>query len=149
MFDRFTDHARKAMKLAAQEAFRVDNQYIDTEHILMGLIRENSGVGITVLKNLVDIKKLRKSIEKPTTKVPGTDLRMPSTPAAKTVIRYAVEMAQMLNDSDVGTQHLLLGLLRYPDGAAAAALADSGVKLKQVLVEVLIFLGHKPQEGKS
>jgi ATP-dependent Clp protease ATP-binding subunit ClpC len=149
MFDRFTDHVRKVMEFATQEAFRLNKKYVDTEHILLGLIKEDSGVGITVLKNLIDIKNLRIKIEKPITadSVTVTNLRMPVTPAVKKVIEYAIEEARLLNDYNVGTQHLLRGLLRHADGTAAAALADLGLKYEQVRSEVLKFSGNTPEAG--
>jgi ATP-dependent Clp protease ATP-binding subunit ClpC len=138
VFERFTDHARKVMELAAQEAYRGSNKHIDTEHILMALIKEDSGVGVTVLKNLIDINDLRVKIEKPSAKEPVevTNLRMPVTPAVKEVLEYAISEMQMFNDSDMGTQHILLGLLRYPEGKAASALADYGLNYEKVLTEV-------------
>ncbi len=148
MFDRFTDHVHKVMEFATQEAFRLNKKQVDTEHILLGLLKEDSGVGITVLKNLIDIKNLRIKIEKPITTEPVTvaNLRMPVSPAVKKVIEYAIEEARLLNDSNVGTQHLLLGLLLVPEEKAASALADAGLKYEQLRREVLKFSGINPKE---
>jgi ATP-dependent Clp protease ATP-binding subunit ClpC len=142
MFERFTNHVQTVMHLASQEAFRLNKKQIDTEHILLGLLKEGSGVGIAVLKNLIDIKNLRIPI--PTNSVVITNLRMPVSPAVKKVIEYAIEEARSLDDYNVGTQHLLLGLLRHADGIAASALADAGLKYEQFRNEVLKFSGIKP-----
>lgn len=144
MFERFTDRARKVMALANQEAQRFNHEYIGTEHILLGLVKEGSGVGATVLKNLdVDIKKLRLEIEKLVK--PGPEMvtigKLPQTPRAKKVIEYAIEEARALNHNYVGTEHILLGLLRETDGIAAQVLMNLGLKLEDVRQEVLNLLG--------
>ncbi|MHC4212715.1 MAG: Clp protease N-terminal domain-containing protein, partial [Planctomycetota bacterium] len=144
MFERFTDRARKVMALANQEAQRFNHEYIGTEHILLGLVKEGSGVGATVLKNLdVDIKKLRLSVEKLIKSGPDmvTMGKLPQTPRAKKVIEYAIEEARSLNHNYVGTEHILLGLLRETEGNAAQVLMDLGLKLEDVRQEVLNLLG--------
>src|SRR5512136_2880449 len=150
MFERFTDRARKVMALANQEAQRFNHEYIGTEHILLGLVKEGSGVGATVLKNLdVDIKKLRLEVEKLVKSGPDmvTMGKLPQTPRAKKVIEYAIEEARSLNHNYVGTEHLLLGLLREQDGVAAQVMMNLGLKLEDVRQEVLNLLGAGVENG--
>ncbi len=144
MFERFTDRARKVMALANQEAQRFNHEYIGTEHILLGLVKEGSGVGANVLKNLeVDLRKVRLEVEKLVKSGPDmvTMGKLPQTPRAKKVIEYAIEEARQLNHNYVGTEHLLLGLLREQDGVAAQVLMNLGIKLEEVREEVLNLLG--------
>jgi ATP-dependent Clp protease ATP-binding subunit ClpC len=144
MFERFTDRARKVMALANQEAQRFNHEYIGTEHILLGLVKEGSGVGANVLRNLdVDLRKVRLEVEKLVKAGPEmvTMGKLPQTPRAKKVIEYAIEEARNLNHNYVGTEHLLLGLLREHDGVAAQVLRNLGLKLEQVREEVLNLLG--------
>jgi ATP-dependent Clp protease ATP-binding subunit ClpC len=152
MFERFTDRARKVMALANQEAQRFNHEYIGTEHILLGLVKEGSGVGATVLKNLdVDIKKLRLEVEKLVKSGPDmvTMGKLPQTPRAKKVIEYAIEEARALNHNYVGTEHILLGLLRESEGIAAQVLMNLGLKLENVRQEVLNLLGAGVDEAPS
>jgi ATP-dependent Clp protease ATP-binding subunit ClpC len=158
MFERFTDRARKVMALANQEAQRFNHEYIGTEHILLGLVKEGSGVGANVLKNLdVDLRKVRLEVEKLVKSGPDmvTMGKLPQTPRAKKVIEYAIEEARNLNHNYVGTEHLLLGLLREHEGVAAQVLMNLGLKLEEVREEVLNLLGAgvEPEEtvggGKS
>jgi len=152
MFERFTDRARKVMALANQEAQRFNHEYIGTEHILLGLVKEGSGVGATVLKNLdVDIKKLRLEIEKHVKSGPDmvTMGKLPQTPRAKKVIEYAIEEARSLNHNYVGTEHILLGILRESEGIAAQVLLDIGLKLEEVRQEVLNLLGAGVDDGPA
>jgi ATP-dependent Clp protease ATP-binding subunit ClpC len=144
MFERFTDRARKVMALANQEAQRFNHEYIGTEHVLLGLVKEGSGVGANVLKNLdVDLRKVRLEVEKLVKSGPEmvTMGKLPQTPRAKKVIEYAIEEARNLNHNYVGTEHLLLGLLREQDGVAAQVLMNLGLKLDEVREEVLNLLG--------
>jgi len=132
------------MALANQEAQRFNHEYIGTEHVLLGLVKEGSGVGATVLKNLdVDIKKLRLEVEKLVKSGPDmvTMGKLPQTPRAKKVIEYAIEEARSLNHNYVGTEHILLGLLRESEGIAAQVLMNLGLKLEDVRQEVLNLLG--------
>jgi ATP-dependent Clp protease ATP-binding subunit ClpC len=152
MFERFTDRARKVMALANQEAQRFNHEYIGTEHILLGLVKEGSGVGATVLKNLdVDIKKLRLEVEKLVKSGPDmvTMGKLPQTPRAKKVIEYAIEEARALNHNYVGTEHILLGLLRESEGIAAQVLMNLGLKLEDVRQEVLNLLGAGVEDTPS
>ncbi|MCH7592660.1 MAG: AAA family ATPase, partial [Planctomycetes bacterium] len=144
MFERFTDRARKVMALANQEAQRFNHEYIGTEHILLGLVKEGSGVGANVLKNLdVDLRKVRLEVEKLVKSGPETVTmgKLPQTPRAKKVIEYAIEEARNLNHNYVGTEHLLLGLLREQDGVAAQVLMNLNLRLEDVREEVLNLLG--------
>jgi ATP-dependent Clp protease ATP-binding subunit ClpC len=145
VYERFTDRARKVMQLANQEAQRFNHEYIGTEHILLGLIKEGSGVAANVLKNLdVDLRKIRLEVEKLVQSGPDmvTMGKLPQTPRAKKVIEYAMEEARNLNHNYVGTEHLLLGLLREQEGVAAQVLMNLGLKLEEVREEVLNLLGH-------
>ena len=149
MFERFTDRARKVMALANQEAQRFNHEYIGTEHILLGLVKEGSGVGANVLKNLdVDLRKVRLEVEKLVKSGPDmvTMGKLPQTPRAKKVIEYAIEEARNLNHNYVGTEHLLLGLLREQEGVAAQVLMNLGLKLEEVREEVLNLLGAGVEE---
>ena len=160
MFERFTDRARKVMALANQEAQRFNHEYIGTEHILLGLVKEGSGVGANVLKNLdVDLRRVRIEVEKLVKSGPDmvTMGKLPQTPRAKKVIEYSIEEARNLNHNYVGTEHLLLGLLREHDGVAAQVLMNLGLKLEEVREEVLNLLGagvenedtQPPEKGQS
>ena len=152
MFDRFTDRARKVMGLARQEAQRFNHDYIGTEHVLLGLVQEGSGVAATVLKNLdIDLKKIRHEVEKlvsnGTTMVsPG---QLPFTPRAKKVLELSLEEASALGHTYIGTEHLLLGLIRENEGIAAQVLRNLKVKLEDVREEVLELLGADPNEPDS
>ncbi|MCC6285429.1 MAG: AAA family ATPase, partial [Phycisphaerales bacterium] len=152
MFERFTDRARKVMALANQEAQRFNHEYIGTEHILLGLVKEGSGVGANVLKNLdVDLRKVRLEVEKLVKAGPEmvTMGRLPQTPRAKKVVEYAIEEARNLNHNYVGTEHLLLGLLREQDGVAAQVLMNLGLKLEEVREEVLNLLGASAENSEE
>jgi ATP-dependent Clp protease ATP-binding subunit ClpC len=143
------------MQLANQEAQRFNHEYIGTEHILLGLVKEGSGVAANVLKNLdIDLRKIRLEVEKIVQHGPGGEQvvmgRLPHTPRAKKVIDYSVEEARNLNHNYVGTEHLLLGLLREQEGVAAQVLMNLGLKLEDVREEVLNLLGHNmPNESES
>ena len=154
MYERFTDRARKVMQLANQEAQRFNHEYIGTEHILLGLVKEGSGVAANVLKNLdVDLRKIRLEVEKLVQSGPEmvTIGKLPQTPRAKKVIEYSMEEARNLNHNYVGTEHILLGLLREQEGVAAQVLMNLGLKLEDVREEVLNLLGHGMEgtEGSS
>ncbi|MCC6464455.1 MAG: ATP-dependent Clp protease ATP-binding subunit [Planctomycetes bacterium] len=149
MFEQFTERARKVLGLARQEAQKFNHEYIGTEHILLGLILEGSGVAATVLRNMdVDLRKIRLEIEKLVKQGPQVmtaHSKLPFTPRAKRVIDLAKEEAASLNHEHVGTEHLLLGLLRENDGIAAQVLMNLGVRLDEVREEVLELLS--PEAG--
>src|SRR5438093_1395664 len=152
MFERFTDRARKVMQLANQEAQRFNHEYIGTEHILLGLVKERTGVAANVLKNLdIDLRKIRLEVEKIVQAGPDmvTMGKLPQTPRAKKVIEYSIEEARNLNHNYVGTEHLLLGLLREQEGVAAQVLMNLGLKLEDVREEVLNLLGHNMESSES
>ncbi|MEZ5964715.1 MAG: ATP-dependent Clp protease ATP-binding subunit [Planctomycetota bacterium] len=144
MFDRFTDRAKKVMSYARQEAQKFNHEYIGTEHVLLGLVQEGSGVAANVLKHMsVDLEKIRHEVEKivktgPTTVTMG---QLPFTPRAKKVLELSMEEASQLGHNYIGTEHLLLGLIRESEGIAAQVLMNLGVKLEEVREEVLEFLG--------
>ncbi len=154
MYERFTDRARKVMQLANQEAQRFNHEYIGTEHVLLGLVKEGSGVAANVLKNLdVDLRKIRLEVERIVQPGASGDQvvmgRLPHTPRAKKVIEYSIEEARNLNHNYVGTEHLLLGLLREQEGVAAQVLMNLGLKLEDVREEVLNLLGHNPMPNEN
>src|ERR1700678_3946651 len=155
MYERFTDRARKVLQLANQEAQRFNHEYIGTEHILLGLVKEGTGVAANVLKNLdTDLRKIRLEVEKIVQAGPDmvTMGKLPQTPRAKKVIEYSIEEARNLNHNYVGTEHLLLGLIREQEGVAAQVLMNLGLKLEDVREEVLNLLGHGVEgagEGSS
>ena len=143
MYKRFTDRARKLMQLANQEAQRLDHEYVGTEHILLGLVNEDSSVAASVLKNLdVDLRSVRIEVEKIVQSGPelvriALAPPLPLTPRAKKVIKYAREEARNLNNDYVGTEHVLLGLLREEQGVAAQVLRGFGIELANVRKHVV------------
>ena len=152
MYERFTDRARKVMQLANQEAQRFNHEYIGTEHMLLGLVKEGTGVAANVLKNLdVDLRKIRLEVEKLVQSGPEmiTMGKLPQTPRAKKVIEYSMEEARNLNHNFVGTEHILLGLLREQEGVAAQVLMNLGLKLEEVREEVLNLLGNVLEGGEG
>ncbi|HET6576614.1 MAG TPA: Clp protease N-terminal domain-containing protein [Fimbriiglobus sp.] len=150
MYERFTDRARKVMQLANQEAQRFNHEYIGTEHILLGLVKEGSGVAANVLKNLdVDLRKVRLEVERIVQPGAGRGRsagRRFQTPWAKKVIEYAIEEAHNLNHNYVGTEHLLLGLSREGEGVAAQVLASLCGSTERVRDEVRGFLESPGRE---
>ena len=152
MYERFTDRARKVMQLANQEAQHFNHEYIGTEHILLGLVKEGSGVAANVLKNLDgDLRKIRIEVEKLVQTGPEmvTMGKLPHTPRAKKVIEYSMEEARNLGHNYVGTEHILLGLLREQEGVAAQVLLNLELRLDEVREEVLNLLGHGMESGES
>jgi ATP-dependent Clp protease ATP-binding subunit ClpA len=147
VYSRFTDRARKVMQLANREAQRFNHEYIGTEHVLLGLIKEGSGVAATVLKNLgVDPRRVRLEVERIVQHGPGGEQvvtgRLPHTPRAKKVIEYAIEESRGLRHEYVGTEHLLLGLVREQEGVASQVLLNMGLSPDRVREEVLHLLGN-------
>jgi ATP-dependent Clp protease ATP-binding subunit ClpC len=140
------------MSLARQEAQRFNHDYIGTEHILLGLVQEGSGVAAQVLRNLeVEPRKIRNEVEKIVKN--GTNMvtmgQLPFTPRAKKVLELALEEAQNLGHNYIGTEHLLLGLIRENEGIAAQVLLNLGTKLEEVREEVLELLGADQGEGNQ
>src|SRR5687767_1094183 len=138
-FDKFTERARKVLQLAQEEAQRFNHNYIGTEHILLGLVREGDGVAARVLNNLgADLHKVRAAVEFTigrADRVVMGDIGM--TSRAKRVIELAVDEARRLNHHYIGTEHLLLGLLREDEGIAAGVLESLGVNLEKVRAQVM------------
>src|ERR1700722_7881227 len=119
MYERFTDRARKVMQLANQEGVRFNHEYIGTEHVLLGLVMEGSGVAANVLKHLdIDLPKIRVEVEKLVQSGPDIAIsgKLPQTPLAKKLVEYAMQEARHLGHNYVGTEHILLGLLREQEG---------------------------------
>ncbi len=151
-YERFTDRAREVMRLANQEAQRFNHEYIGTEHILLGLVREGSGVAAHILKNVdVDLRKIRLEVEKIVQGGPDmvTMGRLPQTPRAKKVFEYAIEEARNLNHNYVGTEHVLLGLIREQESVAAQVLMNLGLRLDDLRDEVLHLFGQNGDERRD
>ncbi len=151
-FDKFTERARRVLTLAQEEAQRFNHSYIGTEHLLLGLVREGDGVAAKVLGNLgVELNKVRSAVEF----IIGRGDRQASgeiglTPRAKKVIELAVDEARRLQHSYIGTEHLLLGLVREGEGIAAGVLESLGVNLERVRAETQRILAQsQPQGGQA
>src|SRR5215218_485498 len=150
-FDRFTERARKVLTLAQDEAQRFNHNYIGTEHLLLGLIREGEGVAARVLENMnVELAKVRTAVEfiigrgdRPVVGEVGL------TPRAKRVIELAIDEARRLGHNYIGTEHLLLGLVREGEGIAAGVLESLGVNLDKVRHEVIRVLSQSSSAGPS
>jgi ATP-dependent Clp protease ATP-binding subunit ClpC len=150
----FTERVRKVLAMAREEAARLHHEYVGTEHILLGLIREGEGVAATVLQNLsVELDEIQQKIEETVKKgkaAQATGPDLPYTSRAKKVLELAMSEARELNHSYVGTEHLLLGLLREEKGIAAQVLTDAGVNLEAARAETLRILGTEmPQSGST
>ncbi len=148
MYERFTDRSRRIMQLANQEAQRFSHEYIGTEHILLGLIKEGSGVAANVLKNLdVDLRKIRLEVEKLVQSGPDmvTMGKLPMTPRAKNVIDLAMAESKALGHAYLGCEHILLGLLREDEGVAAQVLKSLGLSLESIREGVLELLSRPPE----
>lgn len=147
----FTERVRKVLAYAREEAARLHHEYVGTEHILLGLIREGEGVASTALQNLgVDQDQLHDTIEsvvKTGSPSAHTGPDLPYTSRAKKVLELAMKEARELNHSYVGTEHLLLGLIEEEKGIAAQVLVDAGATLDAVRAEVFRILGTEMQEG--
>ncbi|MBI1885830.1 MAG: ATP-dependent Clp protease ATP-binding subunit [Chloroflexi bacterium] len=151
-FDKFTERARRVLTLAQEEALRFNHNYIGTEHLLLGLVREGEGVAAKVLANLgVELNKVRSAVEfiigRGDRAVMG---EIGLTPRAKKVIELAVDEARRLGHHYIGTEHLLLGLVREGEGIAAGVLESLGVSLDKVRAEVTRILSQSmPQQGSG
>ena len=152
MHDKFTERVRKVIYLAREEAARLQHDYIGTEHLLLGVIREGEGIAATVLNNLgLDLDRIRQEVENMVSASGGTMTigEIPFTPRAKRVLELAVEEARSLGHNYVGTEHLLLGLIREGEGVAAKVLLELGVDRKRVREETLKLLGGTPSSGQA
>ena len=151
-FEKFSERARRVLSLAQEEAQRFNHNYIGTEHILLGLVRETEGVAARVLSNLgVELTKVRSAVEfiigRGEKSVPG---EIGLTPRAKKVIELAVDEARRLNHSYIGTEHLLIGLLREGEGVAAGVLESLGVTLEKIRNETSRVLSQNaPQSAQA
>ena len=149
-FDKFTERARKVLALAQEEAQRYNHSYISTEHILLGIVSEGTGVATKVLANLgVELPKVKTAVEfvigRGESKSHG---EVGLTPRAKKVIELAVDEARHLNHNYIGTEHLLLGLLREGEGGAAGVLESLGVTLEKARSEVIRFLSDSMPQSR-
>lgn len=152
MYERFTDRVREVMQLANWEAQRLAHDYIGTEHILLGLLKEGSGVAIQVLTSLtLDPRQIAAQIERLVQKGSTRDDACvnPSTPRAKNVIQYAMEEARNLKHGYVGTEHILLGLLREDMGVAGVVLANFGLRVEGTRREIEYVLRQPHDWGRK
>jgi ATP-dependent Clp protease ATP-binding subunit ClpC len=152
MHDRFTERVRKVMYLAREEAGRLHHDYIGTEHLLLGIVREGEGIAATVLSNLgFDLDLIRQAVENMVSGSGGTLTigEIPFTPRAKRVLELSVEEARLLGHNYVGTEHLLLGLIREGEGVAARVLLELGADKKKIKEETLKLLGSQPAASHS
>lgn len=149
MFERFTDRARIVMALANQEACRFNQEYIGTEHIFLGLLKEGSGAGATVLRNFnVDLLKMQKEITK--SMAEGTEMnkagKLPHTMKAKMAIEHAIGEARALNHDYIGTEHLLLGIMRETEGITAQVMKRHNITYEQVKEKIVELTGAKEKQ---
>jgi len=148
-FDRFNDRAKRVLALAQDEAIRFNHNYIGGEHLLLGLVREGEGVAARVLDSLgIDLSRARSSVEVMIGR--GKETTSPSeitlSPRTKKVIELAVDESRKLGHSHVGTEHLLLGIVREGQSVGAGVLQSMGVSLEQVRHQVIAVLGqHRPE----
>ncbi len=149
-FEKFSERARRVLSLAQEEAIRFNHNYIGTEHILQGLVREGEGVAARVLNNMnVNLQKIRSAVEfiigRGDNPVSGENIGL--TPRAKKVIELAVDEARRMNHQYIGTEHLLIGLLREGDGVAAGVLESLGVTLEKARAESQRVVGQSSSTG--
>lgn len=153
MFEQFTEHARKVLGLARQEAQKFNHDYIGTEHILLGLLLDNNGIAATILRNAnVDLRQIRLEVEKHVTQGSQVSMqpsKLPFTPRAKRAIDYAKDAAKELGSTNVGTEHLLLGILYESEGIAALVLANFGISIEDVKSEIIDMSTNTDDVGKS
>ena len=151
MFENFTERARKVMSLARQEAQRLNSEFIGTEHMLLAIIKEGGGTANMVLKKFeVSMKKICQEIEKlitPSTSPTVTLGQLPFSPRAKRVIELASEASSQLGHDVIGTEHILLGLVKENEGIAAQVLINMGLKIDAVRDMVLEVLGKSEALG--
>jgi ATP-dependent Clp protease ATP-binding subunit ClpC len=146
MFERFTDRGRRVVVLAQEEARALDHSYIGTEHILLALIRESDGVAAKVLESAgISLETVRQRVEEIIGRGQHAPAgQIPLTPPARKVIELALSESRVLDHHYIGTEHLLLGLIREGDGVAARVLAQFGADLNQMRQQV-IQLPHDDQ----
>jgi ATP-dependent Clp protease ATP-binding subunit ClpC len=146
MFERFTERARKVIILAREEAIRLGHNFVGTEHLLLGLVREGDGLAVAILKKLnVNISALKGEVEKVVSV--GTQVspagEVPFTPQAKKVLEYAISEARSMGHNYIGTEHLLLGLVREGEGIASLVLRDVGVTVPAAKAQAQELLGEQ------
>ncbi len=151
MFERFTEKAIKVIMLAQEEARRLGHNFVGTEQILLGLIGEGTGVAAKVLKSLgVNLKDSRIEVEKIIGRGSGfVAVEIPFTPRAKRVLELSLEEARQLGHNYIGTEHLLLGLIREGEGVAARVLENLGIDLTKVRTQVIRMLGETAEVGSG
>jgi ATP-dependent Clp protease ATP-binding subunit ClpC len=152
MFERFTERARKVIILAREEAIRLGHNFVGTEHLLLGLIREGDGLAVAILKKLnVNVSAVKAEIEKIV--AVGTEFspagEIPFTPQAKKVLEYAISEARSLGHNYIGTEHLLLGLIREGEGIASLVLRDFGVSVAAAKAQAQELLGEQASKQTS
>ncbi|MGH7371322.1 MAG: Clp protease N-terminal domain-containing protein, partial [Candidatus Methylomirabilales bacterium] len=146
MFERFTERARKVIILAREEAIRLGHNFVGTEHLLLGLVREGDGLAMAILKKLsVNLSTLKGEVEKVVSV--GTQVspagEVPFTPQAKKVLEYAISEARSMGHNYIGTEHLLLGLVREGEGIASLVLRDVGVTVAAAKAQAQELLGEQ------
>ena len=152
MFERFTEKAIKVIMLAQEEARRLGHNFVGTEQVLLGLIGEGTGVAAKTLKSMgVNLKDARAEVEKIIGRGSGfVAVEIPFTPRAKRVLELSWDEARQLGHNYIGTEHLLLGLIRESEGVAARVLENLGVDLNKIRSNVVKILGEsKPQTVSS
>src|SRR3989337_2434052 len=151
-FEKFSERARRILTLAQEEAQRFNHNYIGTEHILLGLVREGEGVAAKVLHNLgVDLQKVRSAVEFIIGRGerPVTSESLGLTPRAKKVIELAIDEAKRIGHPYIGTEHLLLGLVREGDGIAAGVLESLQGSLAKGRAEVQRIIAQRMPQGAA
>jgi ATP-dependent Clp protease ATP-binding subunit ClpC len=152
MFERFTDRARQVIVLAQNEARSLDHDYVGTEHILLALMEEGTGVGAKALEAMqITTETVREKVEEITGRgqVPPRKGHIPFTPAAKKVLEFSLREALQLGHTYIGTEHMLLGLVREGEGVAGQVLAGLGADLnrtRELVIEILTG-GHQFEAG--
>jgi ATP-dependent Clp protease ATP-binding subunit ClpC len=149
MFERFTERARKVIILAREETARLRHEHLGTEHLLLGIIREGGGIAVAVLQRLgVELTEVRLEVEKRVAR--GTRKltlgEIPFTPRAKRVLELSIEEAALMGHNYIGTEHILLGLIREGEGIAASILEDLRVDLSEVRQEIISFVQQSTSE---
>jgi ATP-dependent Clp protease ATP-binding subunit ClpC len=151
MFERFTDRARRVVVLAQEEARLLNHNYIGTEHILLGLIHEGEGVAAKALESLgISLEAVRAQVEEIIGQGQSAPTgHIPFTPRAKKVLELSLRESQQLRHGNIGTEHILLGLLREGEGVAAQVLVKLGADLPRVRQQVIELLSLEPAEAED
>ena len=154
MFERFTERAKRTIVLAREEAIRVRNPYLGTEHILLGLIRKEDGTAVEILKKLgLDLQEIRFEVERRISRQYNrrieSQIEIPFTSRAKKVLELAIEEANMMGHDRIGTGHLLIGLIKEGEGISALVFEDMRIDLTEVRREVMNSAHFGQQEIKS